>query len=61
MKTTVRYCQVCEHETRWDVEKELRGFVRWFFAVGTLGFSEVINDTIFTCQRCGEQRIVEPI
>lgn len=55
MKTKERYCRRCKRRTQHDLFRDEEGFGRAVLAIGTLGFSEVINYLHARCQRCGKE------
>jgi len=64
-KTEIRYCKRCEKDTRFDIFKDgpVRGqkvdsVERAFFAIVTLGFTELITDKWRQCQVCDKKERV---
>lgn len=62
MATEIRYCKNCRCDRRHDVYKDgltigekASGFERAFFAVFTLGGSELAADYWRKCQACGRK------
>ena len=65
MTTEIRYCKLCKKDTRHDifkdgleVGKKADGFERGFFAIATLGFSELFSDRWRQCQVCDRKEQV---
>ena len=64
-KTEIRYCKRCWKDTRHDIFKDgpVRGqkvdsVERTFFAIITLGFTELITDKWRQCQVCDRKERV---
>lgn len=58
----LRYCKSCNENTLHDkfkdglvVGEKADAFERAFFGVFTLGFSEIIGDYWYKCQKCGRK------
>lgn len=60
MKYIKKYCKTCKKITEQEATKHSTGFERVFFGVFSLGFSEIINDTILFCTGCETVRSYPP-
>ena len=56
MKTVMRYCRKCKEITPHDVKTDdFTGFERVFFALVTIGVSEMTRESYYECQKCGKK------
>jgi hypothetical protein len=50
-----RWCKRCNENTEHDAKHEHHPLVRGFFAITTMGASEVVSDKWWECQKCGKR------
>jgi len=61
MKVVKKYCSFCNKERKQTKQKFFEGFVRGYFAIFTLGFSELANSAHYKCLHCGTKTREEMI
>ena len=52
MKFEKKYCKRCKGIYQHIVEKDFKGVERLFWAVTTIGASEMFNSKYYTCTNC---------
>ncbi|MCK9576847.1 MAG: hypothetical protein M0R51_13160 [Clostridia bacterium] len=56
MKTIMRYCRNCRGITPHDIRtNDFTGFGRVFFALISIGVSEIVREEYYVCQKCGRK------